>query len=440
MAEIEFNSQAAVHLRQVRVIDPVRHTDQIQDVIIDQGRWMDCDHYTTMTGQTVSAIAHSIDGHGQWLIPTLFDTCARLREPGQQQHGSLQSEGRAALNNGILHVVTPPDSKPIVQDNGALIQGLQQKAYRDGGIYLQIIGAQTQGLKGQQPANMAALKKGGCVAISNANAAFENDDVVIRTLEYAAGLDLTVVFYAEEAHIAKDGCVHEGFIGSRQGLPMISSLAETVAIAKYLQIVATTGVRAHFGLLSCAASVDLIAQAKAQGLPVTADVAMHQLHLTDAYIDGFNALAHVRPPLRSEADRQALRQGVKSGIIDAICSHHEPLNGSAKMAPFNETEPGISTFDSFIPLGLQLVHEGLLTPLQWVNSITVQAAAIFGLDQQWQQQAGWVLLDPQAKWQLTAETMHSQGKNTPLLGHFLQGRVITCFIPPVTTTHQNTAS
>ncbi|MEK5782091.1 aspartate carbamoyltransferase, partial [Acinetobacter baumannii] len=154
--------------------------------------------------------------------------------PGQQQHGTLKSEGKAARENGILHVFTPPDSKPIVQDNGALIHGLVEKAMLDGGIYLQVIGAQTQGLQGQQPASMAGLKKGGCTAVSNASAPFANDDVVLRTLEYAAGLNLTVVFYAEEPQIAKDGCVHEGFIASRQGLPMIPALAETVAIAKYL--------------------------------------------------------------------------------------------------------------------------------------------------------------------------------------------------------------
>ncbi|MDW7487328.1 hypothetical protein RZN27_27490, partial [Klebsiella pneumoniae] len=154
----------------------------------------------------------------------------------------------AARANGILHVITPPDSKPIVQDNGALIHGLIEKAWHDGGIHMHIIGAQTQGLNGKQPANMAGLKKGGCTAVSNANAAFENDDVVVRTLEYAAGLGLTVVFYAEEPQLAKDGCAHEGFIASRQGLPMIPAIAETVAIAKYLLMIEATGVKAHFGL------------------------------------------------------------------------------------------------------------------------------------------------------------------------------------------------
>jgi len=360
-------------------------------------------------------------------MPTMVDLCARLREPGQQQHGTLKSEGKAARENGILHVFTPPDSKPIVQDNGALIHGLVEKAMLDGGIYLKVIGAQTQGLLGKQPANMAGLKKGGCTAVSNANAPFADDDVVIRTLEYAAGLDMTVVFYAEEHQIAKDGCVHEGFVASRQGLPMIPALAETVAIAKYLLMIEATGVRAHFGLLSCGASVELIKLAKAKGLNVTCDVAMHQLHLTDQLIDGFNSLAHVRPPLRSEQDKELLRQGLKEGVIDAICTHHEPLSRSAKMAPFAETLSGFTAFDTYVPFGIQLVEEGLFEPLEWVEKVTIAPAKVANMYENWLQEFGWVLIDPKLEWQLNKDTIISHGKNTPLTQQTVKGKVVQTF-------------
>lgn len=406
-----------VKIENVRVLDPIQQSDSVQTVYLEQGKLV----------AATDAVEMTLDGHGKWLMPTMVDLCARLREPGQQQHGTLKSEGKAARENGILHVFTPPDSKPIVQDNGALIHGLVEKAMLDGGIYLQVIGAQTQGLKGQQPANMAALKKGGCTAVSNANAPFANDDVVIRTLEYAAGLGLTVVFYAEEPQIAKDGCVHEGFIASRQGLPMIPALAETVAIAKYLLMIEATGVNAHFSLLSCGASVELIKIAKEKGLPVTADVAMHQLHLTDRLIDGFNALAHVRPPLRSDKDQEHLRQGVKDGVIDAICTHHEPLSSSAKMAPFAETEPGFTAFDTYVSLGVQLVKEGLFTPLEWVEKVTLAPAKVANMQERWEQEAGWVLVDPEIQWTLTKESILSQGKNTPLINQTLTGKVLQTF-------------
>ncbi|KJV39081.1 dihydroorotase [Acinetobacter brisouii] len=406
-----------VKIENVRVLDPVQQTDHVETIYLDQGKRV----------AELTEVDQVINGQGKWLMPSMVDLCARVREPGQQQHGTLKSEGKAARENGILHVITPPDSKPIVQDNGALIQGLVEKAWQDGKIHLHIIGAQTQGLNGKQPANMAGLKKGGCSAVTNANAAFQDDDVVIRTLEYAAGLGLTVVFYPEEHQLAKDGCVHEGFVASRQGLPMIPSIAETVAIAKYLLMIEVTGVRAHFSLLSSGASVELIAAAKAKGLPVTADVAMHQLHLTDALIDGFNSLAHVRPPLRAEQDKAQLREAVKSGVIDAICTHHEPLSSSAKMLPFAETEPGISAFDTYVALGTQLVREGLFTPLEWVEKVTLAPARVAKILECWQKEAGWVLVDPELEWQVSKDSIVSQGKNTPLIGQTLQGKVIETF-------------
>ena len=408
-----------VKIENVRVLDPIANTDSVETVYLQNGK---------RVAETAN-VSETINGHGKWLMPTMVDLCARLREPGQQQHGTLKSEGKAARENGILHVFTPPDSKPIVQDNGALIHGLVEKAMLDGGIYLEVIGAQTQGLNGQQPANMAGLKKGGCSAVSNASAPFANDDVVLRTLEYAAGLNLTVVFYAEEPQIAKDGCAHEGFIASRQGLPMIPALAETVAIAKYLLMIEATKVHAHFGLLSCGASVELIRIAKEKGLPVTCDVAMHQLHLTDALIDGFNSLAHVRPPLRSESDKELLRQGVKSGVIDAICTHHEPLSSSAKMAPFAETQPGFTAFDTFLPFGLQLIKEGLFSPLEWVEKVTIAPAKVAKMQERWMNEAGWVLLDPEMEWTLTKESIVSQGKNTPLINQKVKGKVLQSFVP-----------
>lgn len=406
-----------VKIENVRVLDPVQQTDHVETIYLDQGKRV----------AELAEVDQVVDGQGKWLMPSMVDLCARLREPGQQQHGTLKSEGQAARENGILHVITPPDSKPIVQDNGALIQGLVEKAWQDGKIHLHIIGAQTQGLNGKQPANMAALKKGGCTAVTNANAAFQDDDVVIRTLEYAAGLGLTVVFYPEEPQLAKDGCVHEGFVASRQGLPMIPTIAETVAIAKYLLMIEVTGVRAHFSLLSSGASVELIAAAKAKGLPVTADVAMHQLHLTDALIDGFNSLAHVRPPLRAEQDKAQLREAVKSGVIDAICTHHEPLSSSAKMMPFAETEPGITAFDTYVALGTQLVREGVFTPLEWVEKVTTAPARVAKMLERWQAEAGWILVDPELEWQVSKDTILSQGKNTPLIGQTLQGKVLKTF-------------
>jgi dihydroorotase len=250
-----------------------------------------------------------------------------------------------------------------------------------------------------------------------------NDETLLRCLEYAASLNLTVFFYPEEPSLA-NGCAHDGFIASRLGLPSIPSVAETVALAKQLLLVEETGVRAHFSQLSCKGSVELMRIAKDKGLPVTADVAMHQLHLTDAAIDGFNSLAHVHPPLRSEDDRLALCAGVQSGIIDAICSHHQPLNAAAKLAPFADTEAGISAIETVLPLGLKLVREGVLTEDVLWRALTSNPAKILNISAgDLSTQGGVVVVDVDKTWSVAPEHLVSQGHNTPFLGMTVQGQV-----------------
>ncbi|CAM4123625.1 dihydroorotase [Psychrobacter arenosus] len=359
----------------------------------------------------------------KWLMPPLVDLCARLREPGSQQHGTLKSEGRAARKNGFLHVVLPPDTNPVLE-NGSLLKGLRERALQDGGIYLHILGALTAGLEGERPANVAGLQQGGCIAVTNAGKPFANSLVMLRTLEYAATFGLKVFFYPNEPSLAAGGVAHEGYIASFHGLQGIPWIAETVALSKQLLMVEETGISAHFSQLSCKSSVELMRWAKSKGLPVTCDVAMHQLHLTDDDIEGFNALAYVLPPLRSNTDQQALRDGLADGTIDAICSHHEPLNVTAKKAPFAETTPGISNFDTFMALACRLVAEDVLTPEMLVEKICTNPAKIAGISAAYEKIGGAIIVDPAYEWQVSAETMYSQGKNTPFIGQQLNGRVV----------------
>lgn len=361
-----------------------------------------------------------------WLLPPLVDLCARLREPGQEQHGTLASEGHAARSGGFLHVVIPPDTKPVLE-NGSLLKGLRERAFDDGGIHLHIIGALTTGLAGECPSNIAGLKKGGCIAVSNARRPFANDLVLLRTLEYAATFGMKVFFYPDEPSLSKDGVAHEGYIASYHGLQGIPWIAETVALSKQLLMVEETGVAAHFSQLTCKSSVELMRWAKGKGLPVTCDVAMHQLFLTDDNLEGFNAQAYVLPPLRSNTDQQALRKGLQDGTIDAICSHHEPLSSTAKQAPFAECTPGISNVDTFMALGCQLVRDGVLTKETLVEKICLNPAKIAGIEAQYAEIGGAVLVHPELVWTVNKDTMHSNGKNTPFYQQELQGRVVETF-------------
>lgn len=365
-------------------------------------------------------------GEDCWLLPPLVDLCARLREPGQQQHGTLLSEGRAARANGFLHVIIPPDTNPILE-NGSLLKGLRERALEDGGIYLHILGALTEGLRGENPSNIAGLKKGGCIAVSNARRPFENDLVLLRTLEYAATFGMKVFFYPDEPSLSNGGVAHEGYIASYHGLQGIPWIAETVALSTQLLMVEETGIAAHFSQLSCKSSVELMRWAKDKGLPVTCDVAMHQLFLTDDNLEGFNAQAYVLPPLRSNTDQQALRRGLKDGTIDAICSHHEPLNGTAKKAPFPESTPGISNFDTFMALACQLVKEDVISVEGLVDKICLNPAKIAGIEHQYESIGGAIVVDPNLEWEVTVDSMMSNGKNTPFFGQQLKGRVVETF-------------
>ncbi|HEX6592941.1 MAG TPA: dihydroorotase [Moraxellaceae bacterium] len=403
----------AVRIDNVRLIDPAAQHDAVTSVIVENGR--------LMTGSAGMSAAEVIDGQGLWLTPAFVDLCARLREPGNKAYGGVASETRAARAGGFLDVVVPPDTQPVL-DSGALITQLLERAQEAGQARVHAIGALTKGLDGKALSNMARLVKAGCIGIGNARAPFANVQTAMHCLEYAATLGLTVFFSPEEPSLAR-GCAHDGFMAARLGLPGIPDTAETIALATQLLLVEQTGVKAHFGQLSCKGSVELIRIAKEKGLAVSADVAMHHLHLTDAAIDGFNSFAHVRPPLRREEDRDALREGVKSGIIDAICSDHQPLDASAKLAPFPSTEPGMSTLETVLPLGLQLVREGVFTETELLRALTQNPARTLGLEKP----SGWLLVDPQEKWTVATETLLSTGKNTPWLGQEVQGRVQRVF-------------
>ncbi|MDQ8036498.1 MAG: dihydroorotase [Pedobacter sp.] len=403
----------AVRIDNVRLIDPAAAHDAVTSVIIENGR--------LMRGSAGVTAAEVVDGQGLWLTPAFVDLCARLREPGNKVHGGVASETRAARAGGFLDVLVPPDTQPAL-DSGALITQLLERAEEAAQARVHAVGAITKGLEGKALSNMARLVKAGAIGVGNARAPFANAQTAMHCLEYAATLGLTVFFSPEEPSLAK-GCAHDGFMAARLGLPGIPDTAETIALATQLLLVEQTGVRAHFGQLSCKGSVELIRIAKEKGLPVTADVAMHHLHLTDVAIDGFNSMAHVRPPLRREEDRAALREGVKSGVIDAICSDHQPLDASAKLAPFPSTEPGMSTLETVLPLGLQLVREGVLDEGQLLRALTAQPARVLGLEKN----SGWLLIAPEESWTVSAETLLSTGKNTPWAGRELQGRVLRVF-------------
>lgn len=401
-----------------RLIDPANHVDAISDLTISDGK-------ISAIGKSSSSIEQVIDASGLIVCPGLVDLSVSLPEPGKQHKGTISTETRAAAHGGITSMCCLPDTTPVI-DSSSVATLIQDLALQSGFCNVWPIGALTKGLKGEQLSEMGTLKDAGCIAMSNLRAPFENNRVLLRCLEYAASYDVTVFFNAVEHALADDGCVHEGRYATRLGLKGIPKTAETVALTRDLLLVEQTGVRAHFGQLSCAHSVELIADAQAKGLPVTADVSIHHLLNTEAAIQNFNSLYHIQPPLRTEADRLALREGIKDGIVSAICSHHHPHEIAAKMAPFAATEPGISTLDTFLPQALQLVEEKVLDLASLIERLTygpAQAASIKAGSLGVGDVADICIFDPQQRWQVSSTALISNGHNTPLMNCEITGRV-----------------
>ncbi|MFS2127959.1 dihydroorotase, partial [Pseudomonas sp. Pseusp97] len=343
-----------VSIRGAHLIDPASGLDKVCDLHIEAGR-------IVAIGDAPQGFhaAQEIDAAGLIAAPGLVDLSVALREPGYSRKGSIESETRAAAAGGVTSLCFPPQTKPVL-DTSAVAELILDRAREAGNAKVFPIGALTRGLAGEQLSELVALRDAGCVAFTNGLAPMASNRVLLRSLEYAATFDLTVIFTSQDAELAEGGLAHEGPTASFRGLAGIPETAETVALARNLLLVEQSGVRAHFSQLTSARGVEMIAQAQARDLPVTADVALYQLILTDEALADFSSLYHVQPPLRSHKDRDALREAVKSGVIQAIASHHQPHEQDAKNAPFAATDPGISSVELLLPLAMTLVQDGLL--------------------------------------------------------------------------------
>lgn len=417
---LEGRPTANLCLKQVRIINPAKQQDEITDVYIHQGE-------VAAFGQAPEGFkGETIACDGLWLLPGAVDLSARLCEPGYQHKGSIHSESKAAAAGGITHLVCPPDTKPVI-DTPAVANLICEKAYQSGYAHVLPLGAMTSGLEGDMLSEMHALQEAGCVGVTQLRRPIKNTKVLLRCLEYAATFNITVFFQSEDSSLASGGVAHGGKQATRLGLPGIPATAETVALGRDLLLVEQTGVRAHFGQLSCARSVELIAAAQRRGLPVTADVSAHQLTFTEDYVDGFNSIHYVIPPYRTEADRQALLDGVNQGVIGMICSDHQPHEAAAKAAPFAVTEPGISALETLLPASYRWVKEGKLDVLRWVSALSSNAAELLAIDAgqiALEEPANLVLFNPAGTTTMTKHEMLSEGKNSPWLQQQLPGCVL----------------
>lgn len=376
-----------------------------------------------------AAYDETIEASGLWLMPGLVDLAVRLREPGQARKGTIRSELTAARAGGVTSLCIYPDTQPVI-DTPSVLDWINQRVDKVASADVYALAALTRNLDGETLAELGAMAHAGCVGTTQAGAALANAQLARRALEYAANFNLTVHVQPTDASLAGNGCAHEGAVATRLGLPGIPVAAETVAIAQWLALVEQTGASLHFARISSARGLELIRTARAQGLPVSCDVAVHQLLLCDKDINDFDPMLHLHPPLRGISDRDALRAGVADGSISAICSDHQPHDIDAKVNPFPMTEAGISGLETLLPLTLSLVNDGLLSALDAVARISTWPALLLGIPAgslAVRETANLVLVDPNEGWTLQADQLLSAGKNSAFNGWTLRGRVKQTF-------------
>jgi len=409
-----------------RLVDPATGRDAIGDVAIAAGR--------IVSLGKVSPDFHAnrtIDASGLIVAPGLVDLAARLREPGHEHEGMLESEMAAAVAGGVTSLVCPPDTDPPLDEPG-LVEMLKFRARNLNQSHLYPLGALTRGLAGEVLTEMAELTEAGCVGFSQADVALADTMVLQRALQYASTFGYTVWLRPQDAHLGK-GVAASGALATRLGLSGVPVIAETIALHTIFELMRVSGARVHLCRLSSAAGIALVRTAKAEGLPVTCDVSVNHLHLTDMDIGYFNAAMRLTPPLRQQRDRDAIRAALADGTVDALVSDHTPVDEDAKNLPFAEAEPGATGLELLLSLALKWGDEqgvGLIRTLAAVTSEPVRALgdALGSLASSAGRladggMADLCLFDAGARWTVQPAALRSQGKHSPFAGYELPGRV-----------------
>ena len=409
-----------IEIKNGRLIDPATGLDRVADLFIANG-WI----IAIGAAPEDFYVEQAIDATGLIVAPGLVDLSARLREPGFEYKATLESEMQAAVAGGVTSLACPPDTDPPLDEPG-LVEMLKHRARQLNQANVYPIGALTQQLQGKRLTEMAELHDAGCVAFSQVDIPFENNLALLRSLQYAATFGFPVWLRPRDHGLVAGGVAHDGEVATRMGLSGIPVIAETVALATMLLLVKATGARVHFCRISSASGLEMVRDAKRQGLPVSCDVSINHIHLTDLDIGYFDAHYHLVPPLRSHRDRDAIRAALLDGTIDAICSDHTPVDDDGKLLPFAESEPGATGLELLLPLTLKWAEEAGLPLPQALQKITSDAARVLNVvagKLEIGAPADLCLFDPAAEWRVEPKQLKSQGKNTPFAGMQMRGKV-----------------
>ncbi|HTP62448.1 MAG TPA: dihydroorotase [Burkholderiales bacterium] len=398
-----------------RVVDPGSGRDEVADVFVADGK--------IASGK--GKADQTLDAKGLVVAPGLIDLAARLREPGHGYKATLDTEMDAAVAGGVTSVACPPDTAPPLDEPG-LVDMLRRRAKALSRARVYPVGALTVKLAGERLTEMSVLAHAGCVAFSQANVPITDTQVLWRALQYAATFGFPIWLRAEDKWLSREGVAHDGEVSTRLGLAGIPAFTETIALATMLQLARSTGARVHFCRLSTAAAVDMIRAAKKEKLPVTCDVGIQYVHLSEMDLGYYDSHCRLDPPLRSQRDREALAAGLADGTIDCAVSDHTPVDEDQKQLPFAEAEPGATGLELLLPLVLKWGAARKLPLAKTLARVTSDPARILGVQSgriEPGAPADLVLFDPAQAWRVEAAALKSEGKNTPFLGYELAGCV-----------------
>lgn len=400
-----------------RLIDPAQSIDEQLDLLIRDGIIVE-------TGKDLHADpAEVIDATGLLVVPGLIDLHVHLRDPGLEYKEDIISGTLAAVAGGFTSVACMPNTKPV-NDNQTVTEYIINKARQKGSCNVFPIGSITKGLSGETLSEMGEMQQSGAVGFSDDGLPVCSGEVMRRALEYAKPFGFPIISHAEDLNIAGKGVMNDGFVATELGLKGIPWVAEDAMTARDIMLAEFTGGRLHVAHVSTKGGIALVRNAKQRGVAVTCEVTPHHFTLTEEAVRGYNTNAKMNPPLRLAEDLAALREGLADGTVDAIATDHAPHHYDEKNVEFAIAMNGIIGLETALPLTLRLVQEGVIDLPRAIELLSSGPARAFGLDRG-TLEAGKVadvtLIDPDCRWTVTSESLHSKSKNSPFLGETMQG-------------------
>jgi dihydroorotase len=404
-----------------RIIDPANHIDRIADLLVIDGRIAGPD-------QPVPTDIQEIDAQGLWVVPGLTDMHVHLREPGEEYKEDILSGTRAAASGGFTGVACMPNTKPV--NDCATVTAMIMDRAAEAAVRVYPVGAISLGSEGKQLAEFGEMRGAGIVAVTDDGRPVRDNQLMRRALEYASDFGLPVISHSEETSLST-GVMNEGPVSTRLGLKGIPTAAEAIMVYREIALAEFTGARVHIAHVSTAMAIDLIRAAKARGVRVTAETAPHYFTLTDEAVIDYDTNTKMNPPLRSAADRDAIRAALADGTLDAIATDHAPHSTLEKELEFDAAANGIIGLETALPLALALVRDNVIDEARLVELLAVNPAIILGLPAG-TLSAGAIaditLIDPEQQFVYSADQVVSKSRNTPFLGWTLQGRAVLTMV------------